>query len=35
LKDAMLDGWIPNNYEAAYQFMLEKGKELGLTVVKS
>ncbi len=35
LKDAMLDGVIHNNYGAAYQFMLEKGKELGLTVVKS
>lgn len=34
LKDAMLDGVIPNTYEAAYQFMLEKGKEYGLTVVK-
>lgn len=35
LKDAMLDGVIPNTYEAAFQFMLEKGKEFGLTVVKS
>lgn len=35
LKDAMLDGVIPNTYEAAYQFMIEKGKEFGLTVVKS
>ena len=34
LKDAMLDGIIPNNYEAAYKFMLEKGKELGLKEVK-
>ena len=30
LKDAMLDGIIPNTYEAAFNFMLEKGKELGL-----
>jgi poly(A) polymerase len=30
LKDAMLDGIIPNNYDAAYAFMLEKAKELGL-----
>ena len=30
LKDAMLDGIIPNTYEAAYAFMLDKGKELGL-----
>jgi len=33
LKDAMLDGVIENNYEAAVAFMLEKGKELGLTPV--
>lgn len=33
LKDAMLDGVIPNTYEAAYSFMLEKGKELGLRPV--
>jgi putative nucleotidyltransferase with HDIG domain len=30
LKDAMLDGVIPNTYEAAFAFMLEKGKSLGL-----
>jgi len=30
LKDAMLDGVIANTYEAAYAFMLEKGKEIGL-----
>jgi poly(A) polymerase len=30
VKDAILDGDIPNNYEAAFQFMLEKGKELNL-----
>jgi hypothetical protein len=30
LKDAMLDGVIPNTYEDAYAFMLEKGRELGL-----
>lgn len=30
IKDAILDGVIPNNYEAAYQFMLEKGRECGL-----
>lgn len=30
LKDAMLDGVIPNNYEAAFDFMLSKAAELGL-----
>jgi len=30
IKDAILDGQVENNYDAAYIFMLEKGKELGL-----
>lgn len=34
LKDAMLDGIIPNTYEAAFAFMLKKAKELGLQPVK-
>lgn len=32
IKDAILDGIIHNNYEEAYKLMLEKGKELNLTV---
>jgi tRNA nucleotidyltransferase/poly(A) polymerase len=30
LKDAMLDGVIPNTYQAAFEYMLKKGKEMGL-----
>lgn len=30
IKDAILDGVITNDYDAAYNFMLEKGKEIGL-----
>lgn len=33
LKDAMLDGIIPNTKEAALQFVIEKGKEMGLQVL--
>jgi hypothetical protein len=29
IKDAMLDGVIPNSYEAAFQFMLEKAASMG------
>jgi putative nucleotidyltransferase with HDIG domain len=35
LKDAMLDGAIPNTYEAAFDFMLIKAKEMGLQPIKS
>ncbi|MFZ1259970.1 MAG: tRNA nucleotidyltransferase, partial [Chitinophagaceae bacterium] len=30
LKDAMLDGVIPNSFEAAFEFMLKKAKDMGL-----
>jgi poly(A) polymerase len=32
IKDAILDGEIPNEYDAAYRRMLEEGKALGLEV---
>jgi len=34
IKDAILDGIIPNDEMAAREYMLQKGEELGLTVYK-
>ncbi|NLZ94901.1 MAG: HD domain-containing protein [Bacteroidales bacterium] len=34
IKDAILDGVIPNEYKAARQFLLKKAKELGVQITK-
>lgn len=33
IKEAILEGVIPNDYDAAYAFMLEKAAKIGLTIV--
>lgn len=32
IKDAILDGLIPNNHQDAYTFLVEKASEMGLTI---
>ena len=34
IREAILDGAIPNNYDAAFQYMLEKGREYGLKALQ-
>ena len=32
VKEAILEGEIPNEYQAAYDFVLKKGEKLGLKI---
>ena len=34
IKEAILEGEIPNEHEAAFQLMLKEGKRLGLKATK-
>ena len=34
IKEAILEGDIPNEYQAAKEFMIIRGKELGLVIAK-
>jgi poly(A) polymerase len=34
IKDAILDGDIPNEHDAAFEYMLEKAEKMGLKRVK-
>ena len=34
IREAILDGHIPNQYDTAYAYMLEKAEELGLQPIK-
>lgn len=35
IKDAILDGVIPNEHDAAYEYMMKKAKEMGLSSIEN